>query len=403
MVCLMPPSASPAVRPPPNASSTLRRQLCLEDFERPAQARLPRALFEYIRGGAETGATLRANRRQFDAWSFVPSALRDTSSRHTRASLFDTEWAAPFGVAPMGGCGLAAFRADLAMAGAAARAHVPYVLSGASLASMERVAEANPEAWFQAYLVPDAPGQAALLDRVAAAGFRTLVITTDVPVMGYREADIRNGYTSPLRPSFKLAIDALRHPRWLFGTFGHTWATEGLPHFENFDASQRIPVLSRRAPPRSHRRDALDWSHIERLRAHWPHRLLLKGLLDPCDVSRARAIGVDGVWVSNHGGRQLDGAAAPLQVLADCVSAAQGLPVVCDGGFRRGTDVLKALALGASFVFLGRPFLYGAAVAGQAGVGHAVNLLQAEIQRDLALLGCTHCGEVAERLRPAMR
>lgn len=395
------PRSSSSARRSTAAASLSRRVLCLDDFEPLARARLPRALFEYIRGGAEDGSSVRANRQQFHRWAFLPATLRNTAERHTRVQLFDTEWAAPFGIAPMGGCGLAAYRADLAMAAAAARAQVPHVLSGASLVTLEKVIQVNPHTWFQAYLVPDPAGQTALLDRVAAAGYRTLVITTDVPVPGYREADLRNGYTSPLRPSAQLAFDALRHPRWLCGSFARTWAREGAPHFENFDARQRIPVLSRRAPTRSHRRDAMDWTHIERLRAVWPHRLVLKGLLDANDVTRARTLGADGVWISNHGGRQLDGAVTPLQVLAHCVAAAQGLPVICDSGFRRGSDILKALALGADFAFIGRPMLYAVAAAGEAGVSHAIALLQAEMLRGLALLGARHCNEVAERVVPA--
>lgn len=385
-------------------SRSLHQHLGLHDFERTARRRLPRAVFQYIAGGAETEASVRANRRQFDAWAFVPSSLVDTAARTTQTHLLGQTWAAPFGIAPMGACGLAAFRADLAMAAAAHQAKVPYVLSGASLVTLERVIAVNPAAWFQAYLHPEPAGQRALLDRVAAAGYRTLVITTDVPVMGNREADARNGYGSPLRPSWRLAWDGLSHPGWLCCEFLRTLRAEGMPRFHNFEAGDGTPppLLSRRAPARRHRRDRLDWAQLAQLRHHWPHQLIVKGLLDPADGARAQSLGVDAVWISNHGGRQLDGAVAPLQVLPQFVEAAPGLPLICDGGIWRGTDVLKALALGASHVFVGRPFLFAVATAGQDGVTHAIRLLQTELDRNLALLGCLDPAGAATRVRRAV-
>ena len=378
----------------------LSQHLCLHDFEATARRRLPRAVFDYIRGGAEEGSTLVANRRQFEAWSFRPAALVDTHHRHTRCHLWGRTWALPFGIAPMGACGLAGYQADLAMAAAAAKADVPYVLSGASLLPLERVLAVNPDTWFQAYLPPEPAAVSALLRRAEVAGCRTLVITIDVPVLGYREADIRNGFASPLRPSWRLAWDGLSHPAWLFSTFLRTLWREGMPHFENFGGGRGAPLLSRRAPPRRHQRDRLDWDAVARLRDAWPHRLILKGLLDPEDGRRAASQGIDAAWISNHGGRQLDGAVAPLTVLREFAAAAPGLPLLCDGGVRRGTDILKAVALGASQVFLGRPMLYAAAIGGEAGVLQAIELLRVELDRDLALLGCRDITEVAARLIP---
>lgn len=381
-------------------SSRLSRHLCLQDFEATARRRLPRAVFDYIRGGAEEGASLKANRRQFDAWGFRPAALVDTHGRHTRNQVLGDTWSLPLGIAPMGACGLASFRADLAMAAAAAKANIPYVLSGASLLPLERILAINPDTWFQAYLPPEPEAVSALLRRAEVAGCRTLVITADVPVLGYREADIRNGFASPLRPSWRLAWDGLSHPAWLLGTFLHTLWREGMPHFENFGGGRGAPLLSRHAPPRRHQRDRLDWEGVARLRDAWPHRLILKGLLDPEDGRRAAGQGIDAAWISNHGGRQLDGAVAPLTVLREFAAAAPALPLLCDGGVRRGTDILKAMGLGAGQVFIGRPFLYAAVAGGEAGVLHAIELLRAELDRDLALLGCRQMGEVAARLIP---
>ncbi len=374
----------------------MNRFLCLHDFELAARRRLPRCIHGYIEGAAEDGQSLRANRAAFEAWAFAPRTLVDTSGRSSGVRLFGRDWAAPFGIAPMGAVGVAAFQGDLALARAAAQANIPFVLSGSSLVAMERVIEAHPGAWFQAYLAPEAEPNLRLLARAADCGFETLVITLDVPVAGNREADLRNGYSSPLRPSWRLAADGLRHPRWLLGTLARSLAREGMPHFENL-ALPRVPMLSRQAQ-RGHRRDSLGWPDLRRLREHWRGRLVLKGLLCVEDVRQARAAGVDGVVVSNHGGRQLDGAVAPLRMLPALAAEAGSMALALDGGVRRGSDVLKALALGASMVFLGRPMLYAAVAGGQAGVQRAIELLRAEIDRNLALLGCKALDELPDRV-----
>ena len=366
--------------------NALDRCLCLADFEGVARQRLPKRIFEYIEGGVEDGISLRANRSCFDALALQTRVLVDTSARSSEVSTLGHTWAAPFGIAPMGGMGLAAFQADLVMARAAAKANIPFVLSGSSLVSMERIARENPAAWFQAYLSSNRQENDRLVERVAKSGFHTLVITVDVPVGGNRERDVRNGYTSPLRPSLGLAVDGLLHPRWLAGTFVQTLLREGMPHFENF-ALARVPMISRSAQ-RPHRRDNLGWDDLRRMRDQWQGKLLLKGVLSAADARLAREAGVDGVIVSNHGGRQLDGTVAPLRM----VSAVRAeldphQTLFMDSGVRRGTDVVKALALGAQQVFLGRPFLYAAVAGGESGVLQAIGLLKAEVLRDMALLG----------------
>lgn len=358
---------------------------------------LPRSIFGYIAGGVEDEVSLRANRAAYEDWSFQPRVLVDVSRRTTATQLFGRNYAAPFGIAPMGGAGLAGFNADLGMAAAAAEQLVPFVLSGASLVAMERITAANRDAWFQAYLPTNWADVAPFLDRIARAGFETLVVTVDVPVTGNRENNIRNGFSLPLRPTPSLMWDGMMHPRWLIGTALRTLLREGMPHFENYGPKRGAPVFSSNGTIET-RRDALNWKDLEALRAQWKGKLVLKGLLVGADVRIARENGMDGIVVSNHGGRQLDGAVASLRMLPALAAEAGGMTVLFDGGVRRGSDVLKALALGAHFVFVGRPFLYAATIAGQKGVSHGINLLRKEVERDLAMLGCVDCSGLGSSL-----
>ncbi|HYF17363.1 MAG TPA: alpha-hydroxy acid oxidase [Ramlibacter sp.] len=363
--------------------------LCLDDYEAAARRRLPWPLFNYVAGAAETNASFTQNRAAFQDHSLLPRVLVDVSSRSTAATLFGRRWEAPFGIAPMGLQALTAYRGDLVQATAADRANVPMVLSGASLIPMEEVARANPHAWFQAYLPGDEAAVEPLLARVQAAGFRVLVVTVDVPVPANRENNVRAGFSVPLRPSVRLAWQGVSHPRWLFGTFLRTLARHGLPHFENGSARRGSPILSAHVQRDLSGLGRLSWDHLSLVRRLWPGTLVVKGVLDARDGREAVARGADGLIVSNHGGRQLDGAVAPLRALPHVVQACPGVPVMLDSGVRRGTDVLKALALGAAFVFVGRPFAFAAAVGGEAGVQHAIELLQQEVSRDMGLMGIT--------------
>lgn len=363
----------------------LRRMLALDDFEAAARRYIPRPIFGYVSGGAETNASMRANRAVWDDLAFVPKALVDTSRRTQKTTLFGHTYDAPFGIAPMGGTAMAAYKGDLVLARAAAQTNVPMILSGASLTPLEQVKKEGPTAWFQAYLPGETDTITALVDRVARAGYDTLVLTVDVQVAANRENNVRSGFNTPLRPSLRLAWDGLIRPRWLLGMFARTLLLHGMPHFENM--GPRVPLLSRTGERGRGNRDELSWTHVELMRRLWKGRLVLKGVLDKKDARIARDCGVDGIIVSNHGGRQLDGAVAPLRVLPGIVDQAGDMTVMLDSGIRRGTDVLKALALGAHFVFVGRPFLYAAAIGGVPGVRHAINLLREEIHRDMALVG----------------
>ena len=381
-------------RAAPPVPPSLRKFLSLNDFEVAAQKHLPKMLHGYLAGGVETDWSLTDNRRAFAEWGFVPRVLVDARARRTKMSLFGREYDAPFGIPPMGSSALIAYRGDLALTQAARAKNIPMIMSASSLIKLEEVAKANPEAWYQAYL----PGEPAriepLVDRVIAAGFKTFVLTVDVQVSANRENNIRNGYTIPLKPTWKLFWQGATHPNWAFGTWFRTLKNHGMPYFENMDAGRGPPILSRELERAFGARDGLSWEHLELIRKRFPGKVLIKGVLHPDDVVRAKEMGVDGFMVSNHGGRQLDGAVSGLRMLPEIVKVAGGLPVIYDGGIRRGTDVLKAYALGASFVFVGRPMLCAAAVRGQPGVERAIDLLQEEIHRDLALIGANSIADL---------
>jgi L-lactate dehydrogenase (cytochrome) len=384
--------AMPLTDAPSRRPAVLRRMLSLEDFEREARLRLPRPIFGYIAGAAEENASLDDNRAAFRELRFVTRVLRNVSERTQEVTLFGQRYASPFGIAPMGINALSTYRGDVVLARAAAREGIPSIMSATSLIPMEVVARDCPGGWFQAYLPGDPARIDALVDRVAAAGFHTLVVTVDIPVSANRENNIRTGFSTPLRPGLRLAWDGITRPRWLVGTMLRTLAMHGMPHFENSFATRGAPILSSRAQRDFSARDHLEWGHIESIRRRWKGALVIKGILNPEDAVLAQRLGADGVILSNHGGRQLDGAVSAMRVLADTVTATgAGYPVMIDGGFRRGTDVLKAIALGARMVFIGRPFNFAAAVAGEAGVAHAVGLLRAEIDRDMAMLGVGSC------------
>jgi len=386
---------APAVRPAPRTPSrALRGVLCLDDFEAQARRRLPRPIFGYVAGAAERNSSLRDNAAAFAEYGFVPRTLVDVSRRSQAVTLFGTRYARPFGIAPMGINALSAYRGDVVLAAGAAEAQMPAIMSGSSLIPLEEVARQAPGTWFQAYLPGDDARIDPLIDRIAQAGYRTLVLTVDIPVMANRENNLRTGFSTPLRPSLRLAWDGLSHPRWLCGTFLRTLARHGMPHFENSFATRGAPILSARVMRDFTARDHLNWEHVARIRRRWQGHLVLKGILHPADAAHARDHGVDGIIVSNHGGRQLDGTVSPLRVLPAVAQAAGDMAVMMDSGVRRGTDVLKALALGARCVFVGRPFNYAMAVGGAAGVRHAVQLLGDEVDRGMAMLGINALDEL---------
>lgn len=371
-----------------------RDLLALDDFERHAKRRLPRMIFQYVAGAVETGAALRAARQAYADYALLPRMMVDTAARSARTDLFGKTYSAPFGIAPLGGSAVTAYRGDLVLAEAAGRADIPMILSASSLIRLEDVHARNRDAWFQAYLPGDQTRIDRLVDRVAAAGFRTLVVTADVPVLGNREHNIRSGFSMPMAITPKVVWQSATHPRWLLGVLARTFLLHGPPHFENMEAGRGPPMLSQNALRNTTARDRLCWKNLEAIRRRWGGTLLVKGLLHPEDVAIARGSGCEGVILSSHGGRQLDHAVAPLAMLPEIAADKNGLTILIDSGIRRGTDVLKALALGADFVLLGRPFLFGAALGGVPGVAHAIRVLKEEIERDMALMGVNALSEL---------
>lgn len=372
----------------------LRRIFALDDLEPAARKLLPRPIFGYVSSGTETNASLRNNRGVFDRVELLPRILRNVSARTQAASLLGKHYSHPFGIAPMGVSALTAFRGDVVLAESARQAGIPMIMSGSSLMRMEDVAQANADSWFQAYLPPSAERITALVERAARAGFGTLVVTVDSAVRGNPEHHLRAGFTSPLQPDLALLWQGITHPRWSLGTFLRTLLRSGMPYFENSDAASRVAVVARNVVREFSGRSHLDWADIARIRDQWQGRLVLKGILHPADGLEARARGIDGIILSNHGGRQLNGAITPLRMIAAMRSAVGDLPLMVDSGFRRGTDVLKAIALGADFVFVGRPFNYAAALASHAGVVHAVDILSREIDSAMGLLGINTLDEL---------
>lgn len=365
--------------------------LNIEDLRRCAQRRLPRIAYEFLELGAEDGVTMAANRSVFENMAFRPRTLVDVSGRSQRTTLFGKTFNAPFGVAPTGAAGLYSHDADIALARAAEAASVPFVLSNASFVALERVAqEVGGTKWFQLYLSKDRDAARTLVSRALDAGYEALVVTTDCPVGANREYNKRNGFEMPFRLNMRSALDGALHPHWLLNVFVRTLLTSGVPRFRNVDSNVGGRVVSKNFSEFRSQREALDWTDFAWLREFWPRKLLIKGILTPADALLAAQYGADGIFVSNHGGRQLDGALSPIEVLPEIVAAVGGtLAVLVDSGFRRGSDIVKALALGADMAFVGRAPLYGATAGGEEGVRRALEILATEIDRVLALIGCT--------------
>ncbi|MEO6273220.1 MAG: alpha-hydroxy acid oxidase [Rhodoferax sp.] len=371
--------------------------LNVEDYRRAARKQLPRFVADYIDGAADDGLCLRRNLSDLAAITLTPRVLRDTSRVDTSIQVFGTRWTSPFGVAPTGLNGLVRPGGDALLAAAAAKAGVPFALSTASNMRLEevRAAAAAGVQWMQLYVMHRGVAEH-IVQRAKACGYQALVLTVDVPVSGNRELDVRNGFRLPFKPTPRLAWDLLTHPRWSL-----RMARSGAPSFANLtahgnaaDTASVQAALLTRAMDRTVVWDTLDW-----LRKSWPGPLLLKGLLHEDDARRALAQGVDGLIVSNHGGRQLDAAPSAISALPAVVAAVQGkIPIFMDSGVRRGSDVAKAIALGATAVFLGRPMLYGLAARGAAGAQAVLQALQDELVRAMVLMGASKISDLQSSL-----
>lgn len=370
--------------------------LNIDDLRTHAQRILPRVAYDFLERGAEDEVSMRENRAAFERIRLRPRTLVDVSGRSQRTTLFGKSYTAPFGVAPTGAAGLYWHDADVALARAAAAAGVPFVLSTASFVEMERVArEAGGTKWFQLYMSKDREAAERLVTRARDAGYEALVVTSDVNVGGNREYNRRNGFEIPFRLNMSNVVHGAMHPGWLVNVFLKTLIKSGVPRFQNVDTNVGGRIVAKNLEEFRARRDALNWDDLAWLRTVWPHKLFVKGVLCAEDAMRAAAAGADGVFVSNHGGRQLDGAVSPLEALPEIAEAVgDRLAVVLDGGVRRGSDIVKALALGADMVFVGRATLYGAAAAGEAGVLRAIDILKSEVDRVMALLGACNVAEI---------
>jgi L-lactate dehydrogenase (cytochrome) len=384
--------------------SRFKDLLALDDFERHAKRLLPPMIYLYVAGAVETGASLREAKAAYADYALLPRMLLDVSGRDQSVELFGKTYSSPFGVPPLGGAAFVAYRADLVLAEAARQANVPMILSASALIKLEDVYAQNKDAWFQAYLAGDQLRIDKLVDRVAATGYGTLVVTADTPMLGNREHNIRSGFSMPIRITPRVALQSATHPRWLLGVVARTFMRHGAPHFENTEAERGPPMMSQQSVRNTLARDKLAWHHIDAIRRRWKGTLLIKGLLAPADARLAREAGADGIILSNHGGRQLDQAVAPLAMLPEIAANKGAMKVILDSGIRRGTDVLKGIALGADFVLVGRPFLYAAAIGGTPGVLHAMQILRDEIDRDMALVGIRRLTEIGpEFLRAVHR
>ncbi|TQM11929.1 alpha-hydroxy acid oxidase [Pseudonocardia kunmingensis] len=370
----------------------LTRAHSVEDLRRAARRRMPKAVFDVVDGGAGDEQTLRWNRESFARIPLRPRALVDVRHVDTTTTVLGDEVSMPLLLAPCSFARMCHSDAEAGVARAAGRAGTVYVVPGGAGERPEVVIRsATGPLWYQLYLKPDRAANAELLDRVEAAGYRTLCVTIDTAIKPYREKDLRNGVTLPVTPSPRLALAGLAHPLWsrdfLFGTGGagpDLFAARRA--YRNFtDAIMHIQSVTA---------EEIRW-----LRDRWPGPLVLKGVLRGEEVAEMVELGVDGIVVSNHGGRNLDGVPATVDALPEVVEAAAGrAEVLLDGGVRRGTDVVRALALGAKAVLVGRPYMFGLAAGGEPGVDRTLELLHNEIIRAMSLVGARSVKEIDRSL-----
>ena len=394
---------SPSTSRMKNMACRLAQALSIADLRVIAKRRLPRAVFEFIDGGSEDEITLRENRSAFERIRLLPRVLNDVSAPDIRTTLAGKEAQAPIVIAPMGSCMLAWPQADIAIARAAAGLGLPYTLSTMSTTSIEAMAQAvQGELWFQLYVLKDRAFNDQLVDRAQSAGYGALVVTVDLQAGGKRERDLRNGITIPLRLSMRQVLSGMAHPGWALQML-----RGGSPQFENVRGymGNQAANLTIAAKVGQSLDPSYDWNDLARLRERWKGKLLVKGVEHPQDAARLAALGVDGIWISNHGGRQLDGAVASADALPAIAAQLAGkIPLLIDSGVRRGVDILKARVLGAQAVAVGRAVLYGAAAGGEAGARRALQILMDELRLSMMLSGVASLHDAGASLHhPAIR
>lgn len=351
------------------------------DVQRIARRRLPRFAYDYVEGGAFQEQAVHRNRAALQRIAFSPRVLSGVAESATRQSLLGQTYDLPVGIAPTGLTSLMHPEGELGGVRAAERANVPFVLSTMSTRSIEEVAAAAPNAarWFQLYLRRDRQESLDLLDRAARAGYDKLVLTVDTAVPGRRLRDTRNGLSLPPRLTARTFISALQHPAWTLGLL-----REEAPGLANFSDSNgpMSEIVSRMFDPTQ------SWDDFDTIRSHWSGDLIVKGVLDPSDAQECVRRGADAIWVSNHGGRQLDRAVSPADAVGR-IRAALGpeVPVILDSGIMSGSDVIAAIAAGADFTFVGRAYIYGLAAGGRKGVDRVLDILHEEMLNSMQLLG----------------
>ncbi len=360
------------------------------DLQRKARARLPKSVFDFIEGGAGDEASVQRNLSVWNKVRLVPKVLCLGNQRSLETQFLGQTYGAPFGVSPMGLGKVAWHDTDEGLVRAAAAANIPYSLSTAGSITIERVAElGGKNAWFQIY-VSAAKASTDLMDRARSAGISTLIVTVDANHTGRRLRDLRNGFGLPFRPKPSVVVDFMRHPRWALGML-----RAGSPRMVNMESST-TSEMSIAKFMQNLIAASLDWSVLEEIRAHWPGKLIVKGVLHANDARRIAGMGVDAISVSNHGGRQLASAVSPVEMLPEIRRAVgDTYPLLLDSGVRSGEDIIKALALGANFVLLGRAFLFAtAALGGAEGGRRVIDILKSEMNSSMTQLGCASVGEI---------
>ena len=376
--------------------STLDHCYNIHDLRAAAKRKLPKGVFEFVDRGTEDEVALRNNRSAFERLKLKHRAFVDVSGRSTETTLFGKPASMPFAIAPTGAAGLCWYEGELELAKAAAQANIPFTLATGAMTSMEKIAtEAGGRLWFQLYVWKERSLSYELVERAKRAGFEALIITVDTIVSPNREYNAKNGFNLPFHPTPRAIADMLAHPLWLTSVLAKYLATTGMPRYENYPGPLKRSIRSNPAHGAIMRQDSLSWNDIRIFRDMWPGILMVKGINRPDDAMRCVEYGVDGIIVSNHGGRNMDSAVASIDCLPEIAEAVgEKATVILDSGIRRGSDIVKALALGAKAVLTGRATLYGTAVGGQAGAFHAASLIQKEMDTTMAYCGCNNVDEI---------
>ncbi len=366
------------------------------DLRDAAKGKLPKAVFEFVDRSTEDEIALRNNRAAFERIRMRHRALVDVSGRSTKTTLFGKEISAPMAIAPTGAAGLCWYEGELELAKAAAKMKIPFTLATGAMTSMEKIAkEANFRLWFQLYVWKQRELSYQLIERAKNNGFEALIVTTDTIVSPNREYNARNGLDLPFTPTVRFTRDILMRPMWFTNVLMKYLTTIGMPRNENYPEPYRRKVGTDTFRHEVMRQDSLNWDDIKIFRDKWPGILMLKGINRPDDALKAVSAGVDGIVVSNHGGRNMDSAAATIDMLPDIAEAVgDKITVLLDSGIRRGSDIVKAVALGAKCVLTGRATLYGTAVGGEKGATKAINIIQTEMDKTMAYTGCNLVDEI---------